>query len=125
MGNSTSVYKAPMFITKGHFGDIRESEKFVPNVIDKKTKTQVKFDREIDDVGVWVEPITGTALEANQRLAFNFFIERDEILLTGLKETQPWLLPYTFVRREFKMNPKQIGILLGDLQDAMKIKLAA
>lgn len=74
---------------------------------------------------MWVEPTTGTALEANQRLAFNFFIERDPLLLTNIKETQPWLLPYTFVRREFKMSPKQIGTLLGDLQDAMKIKLAS
>lgn len=115
MGNSTSIYKAPLFVTKGHFGDIQESAWFVPDVIDAKTKTPIKFNKEIDDVGMWVEPNTGTALEANQRLAFNFFIERDKLLLTNIKETQPWLLPYTYVRWEFKMNPTQIGILLGDL----------
>ena len=87
MGNSTSIYKAPLFVTKGHFGDIQESAWFVPDVIDAKTKTPIKFNKEIDDVGMWVEPNTGTALEANQRLAFNFFIERDKLLLTNIKET--------------------------------------
>lgn len=66
MGNSTSIYKAPLFVTKGHYGHIDESIKFVPDVIDSKTKKQVVFNEEIDDVGMWVEPTTGTALEANQ-----------------------------------------------------------
>lgn len=66
MGNSTSIYKAPLFVTKGHYGHIDESIKFVPEVIDAKTKKQVVFKEEIDDVGMWVEPTTGTALEANQ-----------------------------------------------------------
>lgn len=74
MGNSTSIYKAPLFVTKGHYGDIQESVKFVPEVINAKSKNPIKFDPEVDDVGMWVEPTTGTSLSAFQRLQFNFFL---------------------------------------------------
>ena len=34
LGNSTAVYKAPIFVSKGHYGDIWNSAFMVPDVVD-------------------------------------------------------------------------------------------
>lgn len=54
----------------------------------------------------------------------NFMIEND-YLLDGIKPTQPWLLPYAYVRKDLKMTPLQVNELFGDLILANNIKLAA
>lgn len=67
-----------------------------------------------------VEPTTGTSLKGAQRMMMNFMIEPDELFDSV---SQPYLLPYTYVRREFELDESQVNIILGDLKTANKVKL--
>lgn len=104
IGNLTSAYKAPIFASQGHYTDIQEAAFMVSNVIDPKTGKQITYDPKVDETFVLVEKMTGTTLQAQQRLMINFMIEHD-YLIDGVKPNQPWLLPYTYVRRDLKMTP--------------------
>ena len=53
----------------------------------------------------------------------NFMLSPSDDLLENVK--QEWLLPYTYVKREFEMTKAQVSEVLGDLQLAATIKTSS
>jgi hypothetical protein len=55
-------------------------------------------------------------------MMMNFMLFKDDLFENV---SQNWLLPYTYVKREFKLDNAQVSELLGDLIVAGKIKTAS
>lgn len=117
--NLTSVYGAPIFATKGHYLDIGYNEPYTSIIVDKKGE-QIESHHDSDEVYMVVEPWTGLTLSAALRLMLNFILEKD-ILFENLD--RDYILPYTFVRKEYTMDKDQINSSLGPLKTALSVSL--
>lgn len=117
--NLTTVLQAPIFATKGHGLDISYNQHYLSKLLDKTGK-EIVPKRSIDDVYMTVEPLTGMSMSAGQRLALNFYLEKDELFENV---NQNYLIPYTYVKREFTLNEHQTKETLGDLRFALNFKL--
>ena len=118
--NLTSVLGAPIFATKGHNLDIGYNDKYLSS-IKNQNGDEIKANRGGDDVYMIVEPWSGLSMSAAQRLMLNFMLENDTTLFENVK--QDYLLPYTYVKREFNLNEAQTKESLGDLKFALNFKL--
>lgn len=118
--NLTSVMGAPLFASKGRNLDIGSSADLLSELYDKEGKL-IEADRNNDDVFMIVEPWSGLSLSAAQRLAINFKLDKD-YLFENTDST--YLLPYTYVKREFTLNKSQIDSSLGELKSGLSFKLA-
>lgn len=119
--NLTTVYGAPIFATKGHNLDLEYNTDYASIIVDKQGKP-ILPNADKDEVYVVVEPYTGVALSAALRLMLNFHLENDTLFENF---DRSYLLPYTYVKKEYTMSDAQIAETLGDLKTALSIKLGA
>ena len=116
--NLTSVMGAPVYATKGRYFDIGKSEDYKSIIVDRNGKNVVA-NAETDDVFMIVEPWSGMSLSAAQRLTLNFMLDKDYLFENTERS---YLLPYTYVKREFTLNESQVAATMGDLQTALAVK---
>lgn len=117
--NLTSVLGAPIFATKGHYLDLDYNKNMASNIY-TKDKKPIIGDEGDDDIYMTAEPWTGLTLSGGQRLMLNFLLEKDDLF----EYTQSsYLVPYTYVKREFTLNKGQIDESLGDVKFALGLIL--
>ena len=117
--NLTSVLGAPLFATKGHYLDLDYNQHLASNIYTKDGK-KIVGDEGDDDIYMTAEPWTGLSLSGGQRLMLNFLLEKDDLFEYT---NSTYLVPYTYVKREFTLNKEQIDQSLGDVKIALGIIL--
>lgn len=118
--NLTSIFGAPAYASKGHYLDIAYNEKHTSLLKDKEGK-EIKAERGKDDLYMIVEPWTGVTMEAALRLQLNFMIEPNDFIFENFK--QSYLVPYTYIRKEYGMTKSQIDEGLGPVRSALNASL--
>ena len=117
--NVTSVYGAPAFATKGHYLDIGYNENRT-SIIRDKAGNLIKADKGKDDLYITIEPWSGATMQAGLRLMLNFRINHD-FLFENVEDQ--YLLPYTYIRKEFALSGSQVSDGLGALRMALNASL--
>lgn len=117
--NLTSTFGAPAFASKAHYLDIGYNEPSTSILLDKKGK-KIEANSGKDDLYMVVEPWTGVTMEAALRLMLNFMIEPD-FLFDNIDK--PYLLPYTYIKKEYGMTAHQVDLGLGPLRTALNASL--
>lgn len=117
--NLTSVLGAPIFATKGHYLDLDYNQHMASNIYTKHNQPIVG-DEGDDDIYMTAEPWTGLTLSGGQRLMLNFLLEKDDLFEYT---NSTYLIPYTYVKREFTLDKGQIDESLGDVKFALGLIL--
>jgi hypothetical protein len=119
--NMTSVLRAPVLASKGHFLQVPDIMANVTATIINHAKNVITPDENRDDIFIGVEQMSGVSAAAKQRVQYNFHVVQDNLFNYT---TNDFLIPLTFVQREAVITPTQIKDLLAALYSAKVAKTA-
>lgn len=110
--NISITMRAPIFFTKQYFLDA-DWDLVTAVELYNDTAMQHRIWPSPDyDLAIFVEPTTGAALKANQRLQANIYFDQDELF----PHVRPAMIPLLYVFRGFEFSPQTVHDLFLSLK---------
>lgn len=110
--NISATKRLPLFMTKQYFLDADWSLVSAVELYNDTNMTQRIWPSRDKDLAIYVEPTTGAALKAEQRLQANVFFDQDELF----PNIKPSMLPLFYIFRGYEFPEKTVNDLFGPLK---------
>lgn len=110
--NITSTKRAPLFFTKQYFLDADWDLVTAVELYNDTAMSQRIWPSRDKDLAIYVEPTTGAALRADQRLQLNMFFDQDELF----PNIKPSMLPLFYIFRGYEFSEKAVNDLFLPLK---------